>query len=81
MSEVEGAPSQVIEEPSRSGDDDVHAAVQFADLRSQRHSTVECCTSNLWEKPRVVTDIRLDLGGQLAGRGQDQSSQALAVFQ
>jgi hypothetical protein len=36
MSEVEGAPSQVIEEPSRSGDDDVHAAAQFADLWPHR---------------------------------------------
>jgi hypothetical protein len=71
----------VIEEPSRSGDDDVHAAAQFADLWPHRDAAVERGAADLGEEACVVSDIRLDLGGQLAGRGQDQGSQALAVFQ
>ncbi len=60
-----------IQQTARGGDQHIHTATQFHHLRINAHAAKHHQRTNV-EVFTVFTDVLAHLGGQFAGRGQDQ---------
>ncbi|MCW0435410.1 hypothetical protein NB723_000374 [Xanthomonas sacchari] len=69
--QVHAAALEVVEQAARAGDQQVHAAAQRVELVAHAHAAVDGGAGDA-QVLAVAAQAVVDLGGQFAGRGQDQ---------
>ena len=71
--------AQVVQQPARGGDDDINAALERIDLAAIAHAAKHDHGAQPGEAGEIA-DGGFDLGGQFAGRFQDQEARSRGML-